>query len=197
MSFLSQGSWETIHQTARRSAATFDGTPKWTALQAARFKGLLLPASPRGLQSLPPPARDCAAGDWRYACWPSSSYKLSSSSQPRITLRCWTWPPFSHRRRPLRTRSEPLDGGCRGAGLWLFTVSWPPGTHLARRARDVTAICCQTKRQSHNAGGLEPEITGLGADIDPTEMFGDHALRRTDLLPLETCSLFLSHPNVF
>lgn len=107
---LSQGFWEIVNQTVRRSAATFDGTPEWTALQVGHWKELLLPASLRGPQSPLLPPQNCAAGDWRSACWPLSSYTLSSSFQPPIILRQLAWPPFSLQKRVLLVMSEPWGG---------------------------------------------------------------------------------------
>lgn len=188
---FSQGSWEITHQTMRRSAATSDGTPKWTALQAVHLKGLLLPANPRGHRSLQPPPRDCAAGDWRSACWPLFSYTLSSSFQPPIILRCWTWLPFSCQRRVRRTRSEPqlleskpelLRNGVTRAGLRLA------GTHLAKRAGDVTAICCQRTVRHRTWEGFWTGARVLGLNIDPTKMFSDPPLKE-----LTSCHLKPAH----
>lgn len=101
-----QGSWRIIRQNETRNAATFGGKPKRTTLLAAPSKELLLPANRRGPRSRPPPPRDSAAGDWRSACWPLSSYTLSSSFRPPIIPRWWAWRPASHQRRARRMKSD-------------------------------------------------------------------------------------------
>lgn len=54
-----------------------------------------------------------------------------------------------------------------------------------------------TNRPSQNAGGFWTGAKGAGTKHRPNQdVFGPPA-KRTDFLPLETCSLFLSHPIVF